>query len=299
MTYFKIVKKSKKSKARLTKLTTKHGEIAGPFFMPIATRGAVKNVSVDEMMELGAQILLSNTYHLLLEPGMAVMKKASGLHQFMNWPGPILTDSGGYQVFSLGKHRKITEHGVYFADPKNGNKYFLTPERAVQIQSIIGADIMMVLDECPPYPCSKKYAKESLELTTGWAKRCLAEKKKLKNKNLLFGIVQGSTFKDLRTESARQLTAMNFDGFAIGGVAVGEPRQKMAQVLKWVEPLLPPDKPRYLMGLGRPEELVMAVKNGMDMFDCVIPTREARHGRLYVFNFAKPNINSKSFYKTI
>jgi len=309
--YFKIVKKSGISKARLSELNTAHGAIHGPFFMTIATRGAVKNVSVDEMKNLGAEIILSNTYHLLLRPGVALMKKYGGLHKFMNWSGPILTDSGGYQVFSLGKHRKIIEQGVRFNDPQNGNAYFLTPESAIQIQNVIGSDIMMALDECPPYPSTEAYSKESLLRTTRWAQRCKKEMIKIKKKDtrakkrLLFGIVQGSVYEGLRKESARAITSIDLDGYAIGGVAVGEPREAMKQVLYWVVPHLPENKPRYLMGLGRPDEIVYAVREGIDMFDCVIPTREARHGRLYTWNKQQTfqswlkNPNKKSFYSTI
>lgn len=309
--YFKIVKKSGISKARLTDLTTAHGAVRGPFFMTIATRGAVKNVSVDEMKNLGAEIILSNTYHLLLRPGVALMKKYGGLHNFMNWSGPILTDSGGYQVFSLGKHRKITEHGVRFNDPQNGNSYFLTPESAIQIQNVIGSDIMMALDECPPYPSTEAYSKESLLRTTRWAQRCKKELMKIKKKDtlakkrLLFGIVQGSVYEGLRKESVSAITNIDLDGYAIGGVAVGEPREVMKQVLHWVVPHLPENKPRYLMGLGKPEEIVNAVLQGIDMFDCVIPTREARHGRLYIwdekvsFRSWLKNPNKKNFYYTI
>ncbi|RJR31325.1 tRNA guanosine(34) transglycosylase Tgt [Candidatus Parcubacteria bacterium] len=318
---FKIIKKSKKSRARLTRLGTAHGRISGPFFMTIATRGAVKNLSVDELKETGAEIILSNTYHLLLEPGMKIMEKAGGLHNFMNWQGPILTDSGGYQVFSLSKHRQISKQGVSFHDPKNGRKYFLTPEAVIKIQKSIGSDIMMVLDECPPYPSTKNYAKDSLELTLQWARRCKMAFTKLKmtgsrrqgaknRKQLLFGIVQGGTHEVLRIYSAKETVKIGFDGYAIGGVAVGEPQAYRKQVLHWVIPNLPENKPRYLMGVGRPDEIVEAVKNGIDMFDCVIPTREARHGRLYLWKNPKSQIlnskqipNSKfkttNFYKTV
>ena len=296
---FQVIKKSKKSNARLTKLTTAHGTIAGPFFMPIATRGAVKHLSTDELTMLGAQILLANTYHLLLRPGQRLLQRYRGLHQFMNWPGPILTDSGGFQVFSLGAYRKITEDGAAFSDPQNGNRYFLSPEKAITIQRAIGSDIAMVLDECPAYPCTKIYAERSLELTSRWAARCKKEHQKKKGTQLLFGIVQGSVFKSLRVASARQLTAIGFDGYAIGGVAVGEPRKKMALVIDWTVPELPENKPRYLMGVGRPEEIVAAAAQGIDMFDCVIPTREARHGRLYLLNSKNYKLSAKSFYKTI
>ncbi len=326
---FKVIKKSKSSKARLTILKTPHGEIRGPFFMPIATRGAVKNLTSDELKQLGAQIILLNTYHLFLRPGINLIKKVKGLHRFINWSGPILTDSGGYQIFSLSKHRKITEQGVYFINPQNGEKYFLSPELAIKIQKEFNSDIMMTLDECPAYPCSKKYAKKSLELTTRWAKRCKETlskellkakgKRKIKNSEpliqspLLFGIIQGSTYKDLRYQSAKEIINIGFDGYAIGGVSVGEPRQKFKEILNWVMPLLPENKPRYLMGVGKPEEIISAVKQGIDMFDCVIPTREARHGRLYLwsddlsfprkresrFRLGSGMTNKSSFYKTI
>jgi queuine tRNA-ribosyltransferase len=313
-----------------------------PFFLPIATKGAVKNLAPEELRELGAEIVLGNTYHLWLRPGERLVKRAGGLHRFMNWDGPILTDSGGYQVFSLAGKRKsrrgltstavevrprfgavkISEKGVEFRDPVDGKKYFMSPEKSIEIQLALGSDIIMVLDECPPYPCSREYARKSLERSTRWAKRCkeyfdnkisnfefrtlptgrqvsklIPNSKSKKNKKipdtkyqiqntkrpLLFGIIQGSVYKNLRQESARQLLELGFDGYAIGGVAVGEPREKMRDVLKWVLPMLPEDKPRYLMGLGRPEEIVFAVENGVDMFDCVIPTRNARHGSLFVW----------------
>jgi len=280
---------------RLKTIKTKSGVIKTPFFMPIATKGAVKNLLPEELREIGAEIVLGNTYHLWLRPGDELIKKAGDLHKFMNWSGPILTDSGGFQVFSLGARAeknfgksgvKLTEEGVEFSDPENGRKYFMSPEKSIEIQLNLGSDIIMVLDECPPYPCEHEYVKKSLELTTRWAKRCLEyfreKTKDLEKKPLLFAIVQGSVYEDLRKESARQLVALGFDGYAIGGVAVGEPRETMAGILEWVLPLLPEDKPRYLMGLGKPEEIVAAVKAGVDMFDCVIPTREGRHGRLFV-----------------
>ncbi|MFA5076425.1 MAG: tRNA guanosine(34) transglycosylase Tgt [Patescibacteria group bacterium] len=292
---------AERSKARRGVLTTSHGQIQTPFFMPIGTRAAVKTLTTDEVESLGAEIILANTYHLYLQPGHELVKKAGGLHQFMKWAGPILTDSGGYQVFSLAKMRKISERGVEFqTDEDGGNKHLITPEKAVEIQLALGSDLIMVLDECPPYPCTKKYAAESLEMTTRWAKRCRKEFKvksqKSKVKSGLLGIVQGSVYKDLRIKSARQLVGLDFDGYAIGGVAVGEPREKMKDILKWVEPELPKNKPRYLMGLGKPEEILAAVRGGMDMFDCVIPTREARHGRLYIWT--KKDLSGK-FYQNI
>ena len=312
---------SKVGKKRIGKLKTKNGEIKTPFFMPIATQGSVKNLMPQEIREIGAEIALGNTYHLWLRPGDELIAKAGGLHKFMNWDGPILTDSGGFQVFSLGARAttrfgkngvKLTEKGVEFIDPVDGKKYFMSPEKSIEIQLNLGSDIIMVLDECPPYPCEYEYAKKSLELTTRWAKRCKDylekyilenQEKYKKGKPLLFCIVQGSVYEDLRKESAKQLVEIGFDGYAIGGVAVGEPREKMREILEWVIPILPEDKPRYLMGLGRPEEIVFAVNHGVDMFDCVIPTREGRHGRLFVWknenleeNFYEAlNINNEKF----
>lgn len=303
---------SQEENKRIGLLKTKSGVIHTPFFMPIATKGAVKNVSPEDLLAIGAEIVLGNTYHLWLRPGDELIARAGGLHRFMNWDGPILTDSGGYQVFSLGARAKekygtsgvkLSEEGVDFADPLNGSRHFMSPEKSIEIQLNLGSDIIMVLDECPPYPCSHRDAKKSLELTTRWAQRCLTyfkEKTQHLSKEkrpLLFAIVQGSIYEDLRKESAAQLTAMNFDGFAIGGVAVGEPRKHLYDILKWVVPLLPVDKPRYLMGLGKPEELVAAVEAGMDMFDCVIPTREGRHGRLFVWKH-KDNLRD-DFYETM
>ena len=298
---FKIIKKSKRSQARLIKLTTGQGEILGPFFMPIATKAAVKNLTPTELKELKAQIVLSNTYHLMLTPGEQIIKRSGGLHKFMNWPGPILTDSGGFQVFSLSKLRKISEKGVTFADPQSGKKYLLTPESSIKIQRDLGVDIAMVLDDVIGYPATKKQVKDSMERTARWAKRCKTknQENKKSRKQMLFGIIQGGIYKDLRLKSTKELVALNFDGYAVGGVAVGEPREKMKQILQWVLPNLPENKPRYLMGLGKPEEIVQAVKQGIDMFDCVIPTREARHGRLYLWKSQISNLKSQNFYQTI
>jgi len=319
----------KRKGKRVGKLYTKNGVINTPFFLPIATKGAVKQLSPEELRELGAQAILGNTYHLWLRPGEKLVKYAGGLQKFMNWNGPMLTDSGGYQVFSLAGKRgdkggvKLSEKGVEFCDPSDGKKYFMTPEKSIEIQLALGSDIVMVLDECPPYPCSREYAKKSLERTTRWAKRCKeyfdskisnfqfpisnkipnpkSQNKKIQNtkRPLLFGIIQGSVYKDLRQESAKQLLELDFDGYAIGGVAVGEPREKMKKILEWVLPMLPRDLPRYLMGLGRPEEIVFAVNQGIDMFDCVIPTRNARHGSLFIWKDKEKNIQSKNFYQTI
>jgi queuine tRNA-ribosyltransferase len=277
-------------------IITRHGKLKTPFFMPIATRGAVKYLHNDDFKKIKNQILLSNTYHLYLKPGLEIIKKAGGLHKFMNWDKPILTDSGGYQVFSLSKLRKIKEEGVQFKSTYDGSVHFFTPEKVIKIQEVLGSDIMMVLDECPPYPCSYEYAKASQELTTRWAARCIKARKN--KKQLLFGIIQGSVYEDLRIKSAKELVAMNFDGYAIGGLAVGEPVEKMYEILDTVCPLLPKDKPRYLMGVGQPNQILEAVKRGVDMFDCVLPTRNARHGFLYI-NKGILRIKSEKYKKDL
>ncbi|MBI2484169.1 tRNA guanosine(34) transglycosylase Tgt [Candidatus Uhrbacteria bacterium] len=287
-------------------LTTPHGKIHTPFFMPIATRGAVKNVSPDELLSIGAEIILSNTYHLIQRPGLAVLKKHHGLHSFMQWDGPILTDSGGYQVFSLSKRRKITGEGATFRSEIDGSTIHLTPENVIDAQLAIGSDIIMVLDECPPYPCSYEYAKRSLATTLLWAERGKRHfEKRVKQRRLapasrplLFGIVQGGVYKKLRDESAKALGALDFDGYAIGGLAVGESRKIRDRVLAWNMKLLPPDKPRYLMGVGTPADIVDAVRMGVDMFDCVIPTREARHGRAYA-RISNSTASMKKWYSVM
>ena len=279
---FKVLKKSEKSKARLGKLKTPHGVIQTPFFMPIATRAAVKGLTTRELKELKAQIILSNTYHLFLRPGTEIIKKAKGLHKFMNWSGPILTDSGGYQVFSLAKTRKIQRSGVEFRSEIDGQKIMLTPEKSIKIQQNLGSDIMMILDECLAYPSTYQKAKQSVERTSQWANKCKREHLKKKNKQLLFGIVQGSVYSDLRKKSAQELREIDFNGYAIGGLFVGEPVNKTYQIIRETVKELPKNKPRYLMGAGKPEQIIRAVKLGVDMFDCVIPTRNARHGLLYV-----------------
>ncbi|HRY63226.1 MAG TPA: tRNA guanosine(34) transglycosylase Tgt [Patescibacteria group bacterium] len=371
---FQLLKQSKKSRARLGLLTTPHGSIETPFFMPIATKGSVKALDSSDIKALSAPIILANTYHLYLQPGLEVLKKFGGLHKFMGWDGPILTDSGGYQVFSLGNkfnHRssivipdlignpeknrnkkeldprvspalagspeparnashsdaggddnvlnslvKINQSGVEFRSFIDGSKHLFTPEKVQKIQDIIGADIKMVLDICSPHPCFKHQAELDLQLTHEWAKRALEYHQKhycrgracLRPGNLkgcpypsLFGIVQGSIYKDLRIKSAKFLSSLDFDGLAIGGLAVGEDNKKMYQVLDYTIPELPTDKPRYLMGVGKPENIIEAVKRGVDMFDCVIPTREARHGRLYLYK--KSNIKNKklnaNFYEVV
>lgn len=291
---YKLIKQSKKSQARLGRLTTAHGILETPFFMPIATKAAVKNLTADDIKDLGSKILLSNTYHLYLTPGMEVMKSAGGLHKFMDWQGAILTDSGGFQVFSLSKIRKILSGGVEFRSHLDGSKHLLTPKKVLEIQKTIGSDIAMILDVCPPSTASKKEINEAVEVTTKWAKMAQHEiKKQKRSKQLFFAIIQGGVYKDLRLQSLADLKALNFDGYAIGGLAVGETNSEMYEVLDYLAPALPANKPRYLMGVGTPENIMQAVKRGVDMFDCVIPTREARHGRLYL------DLTKSYKYKTI
>ncbi len=294
---FKIIKKSHKYSARRGLLKTLHGEINTPFFMPIATKGAVKGLTPRDLSELKVQIILGNTYHLFLKPGLKLLKKFKGLHEFMNWPGPILTDSGGFQVFSLAGIRKLSEQGVEFRSHIDGEKIMLTPEDSIKAQLAFGSDIIMALDECIPYPSDYGYVKDSIALTARWAQRCKREFTKKKNKNLLFGIVQGSLYKDLRKASAQSLVKIGFDGYAIGGLAVGEPEEKKFKVLDFTLPHLPEEKPRYLMGEGTPRGILEAVKRGVDMFDCVIPTRNARHGLLYV-NLKLSGLN-KVYFDTV
>lgn len=322
--------KKLKNGVRAGRLSLMHGVAQTPFFMPIATRGAVKHVAPWELEASGAQIILSNTYHLLQRPGLALLKAYGGLHNFMRWPRPILTDSGGYQVFSLGHMRKITEEGVRFRSEVDGAEVFLTPENVIDMQLTIGSDIIMVLDECPPHPASREYIERSLDRTLRWAERAKRHFKKrlhiipapdrgrglapagiqkpksrimsgMIERPLLFGIVQGGIHKDLREKSAKALVGIGFDGYAIGGVSVGEPRKDKYNEIKWSLKCLPKDKPRYLMGLGRPEEIVWAVRQGVDMFDCIIPTREARHGKLYVMQKHRHRKlhKAQTFYRTV
>jgi len=299
------------SKARCARLTTAHGVIDTPAFMPVGTQGSVKGVSPRELHALNAQIILGNTYHLFVRPGLDVIKHFGGLHKFMNWNGPILTDSGGYQIFSLAKLRKITENGVEFQNHIDGARALISPEIAMEIQAALGGDIVMALDECVPYPCEYDYAAQSAEMTTRWAKRCKAAQEvilsevegsrgttsKLSQRDsstalrsarndtfarqLLFGIVQGGTFADLRKQSAQAIVELDFDGYAIGGVSVGEPEEEMMRAVESAEPFLPKDKPRYAMGLGTPPQLLQMIARGMDMFDCVLPTRLARNGTAF------------------
>ncbi len=265
--------------ARRGTLTLAHGQVETPAFMPVGTYGAVKTMSPAALQETQAQIVLGNTFHLWLRPGLTVIEAHGGLHEFMAWDGPILTDSGGFQVFSLGALRKITEQGVTFQSPVNGDRCFLTPEESMRIQRTLNADIVMIFDECTPYPADEASARASMELSLRWAER--SKHAHADNPNALFGIVQGGMHELLRDQSCATLRDMNFDGYAIGGLSVGEPKADMRRILKHTAPQLPTDKPRYLMGVGTPADIVHAVAQGIDMFDCVIPTRNARNGWLY------------------
>lgn len=267
--------------ARRGRLTLAHGTVETPVFMPVGTYGTVKAMTPQSLVEIGAQICLGNTFHLWLRPGVDVLRAHGGLHRFMGWERPILTDSGGFQVFSLGALRKISEEGVKFSSPIDGAKLFLTPEESMRIQQALDSDVVMIFDECTPYPASHEEAAKSMRLSLRWALRSRAEHDALNNHNALFGIVQGGMYEDLRDESLAGLNAIGFDGMAIGGLSVGEPKEDMARILAHTAPRLPADKPRYLMGVGTPEDLVAAVQTGIDMFDCVMPTRNARNGHLF------------------
>ena len=265
--------------ARRGEITTVHGKFQTPAFMPVGTYGAVKSISPVTLEDLEAEIILSNTYHLMERPGIEIIKSHGGLHNFMGWKGPILTDSGGYQVFSLSKKRTLNEEGVEFFSPLNGDKKYLTPESCMQLQLDFGVDIAMVLDECTPYPVEERIAKESMHLSLRWAERCRSAFQS--KKASLFGIIQGGVFENLREESLTELIKFDFEGYAIGGLSVGEPKEEMEKVVDFITPKMPEDKPRYLMGVGTPLDIVKAVRSGVDMFDCVIPTRHARNGYLY------------------
>ena len=284
---FSLLATDPASKARRGRLVLAHGVVETPVFMPVGTQGTVKSVSPHELESLGAQIILGNTYHLNLRPGMEVMREFGGLNKFTGWSRPFLTDSGGFQVFSLSKLRKIMERGVEFRSHLDGSKMFLGPEESMEIQGVLGSDIAMLFDECPPFPCDEVYSEKSLELTLRWGKRCkdwiARHEPQAGNggRQLHFGIVQGSVYAEHRERCARELVAMEFDGYAIGGVSVGEPEHEMLRAVENAEPFLPADKPRYAMGLGTPPQLVEMVARGVDMFDCVIPTRLARHGTAF------------------
>lgn len=289
---FKIIKQSKDNLGRTGFIKTSHAEIETPVFIPCATVGAVKGISAEELKSLGFNLILNNTYHLYLRPGEKQIKKLGGVQKFMNWGGGVLTDSGGYQVFSLGKNFQdynnhqdkkplvqVTKKGVWFRSHLDGSKHFFSPEKVIDIQKDLGSDIIMVLDECTEYPATKERARKSMQKTHTWAKQALRVRR---SGQAIFGIVQGSVYQDLREESAKFISSSPFDGIAVGGVSVGEGKEKMYEVMKWVGPLLPKDKPHYLMGIGEPEDIIEAVKWGFDMFDCVLPTRLGRHGTVWV-----------------
>jgi queuine tRNA-ribosyltransferase len=265
--------------ARSGRLELPHGVVQTPCFMPVGTYGAVKGMSPATLGELGAQMVLSNTFHLWLRPGLEVIEAHGGLHRFMGWPGPILTDSGGFQVFSLGPLRRVVEEGVHFQSPINGDRLLLTPEESMRIQRVLGSDIAMIFDECTAYPVDEATAERSMRLSLRWAGRCRTAH--AGSCNALFGIVQGGMYERLRDESLRGLLEIGFDGYAIGGLSVGEPKAEMTRILRHTAPRLPPDKPRYLMGVGTPQDILDAVRQGIDLFDCVLPTRNARNGWLY------------------
>ncbi|MFA5185317.1 MAG: tRNA guanosine(34) transglycosylase Tgt [Patescibacteria group bacterium] len=299
---FELQKTSEISRARRGVLRTAHGELQTPFFMPIATKGAVKTLAASDIEKLGSPILLSNTYHLYLRPGVDVFKAFGGLHKFMSWDGAILTDSGGYQVFSLGAMRKITEDGVVFASHIDGSRHELTPEKSIQIQQAIGSDIVMVLDECTPSGSTLDYLTDSVSRTTRWAERCKVEFQKGREASnnpgsLLFGINQGGVVEALRVEHAQQMSKIGFDGYAIGGLSVGEPFPDACRIVSALDENLPKDAARYFMGGAQPHEIVEYVKRGVDMFDCVLPTRNARHGLLY--RFRHDDLSKPDFYETV
>jgi queuine tRNA-ribosyltransferase len=274
---FELLKKE--ARARLGRIETSHGSLSTPAFLPVGTQGTVKSLTPEDLVEIGVEGILGNTYHLYLRPGHETIERLGGLHAFTHWERPILTDSGGYQVFSLGELRKISEEGVTFQSHLDGSRHFFTPEKVVEIQRALGSDIAMVLDECVSYPSSYEYVKASASLTGRWARRCLQVTRE--EDPALFAIVQGGLYRDLREQSARELVEMSFQGFAIGGLSVGEPKPLMLDVLDWTTPLLPEKAPRYLMGVGTPEDILDAVVLGIDLFDCVLPTRNARNGTLF------------------
>lgn len=277
---FELLKEDKDTKARLGIIHTPHGDVETPIFMPVGTKATVKAMTPEELKEMNAQIILSNTYHLYLRPGHDLVKEAGGLHKFMNWDRPILTDSGGFQVFSLGSMRTISEKGVDFRSFIDGSKHFISPEKSIEIQNALGSDIMMAFDECAPYPADHDYVKKSLERTTRWAKRSLEANANPETQSV-FGIIQGGVYRDLREQSLREITDLNFPGYAVGGLSVGEPAEMMYEVLDYTVPLMPKDKPRYNMGVGSPDYLFESVIRGIDMADCVLPTRIARNGTFF------------------
>lgn len=290
---YELVHTCKQTGARAGVFTTLHGVIHTPIFMPVGTNSAVKTLVPDQIMDTGAQIMLANSYHLYLRAGTKLIKQFGGIHSWMNWHKPVLTDSGGFQVFSLSNLRKITEDGVEFRDPKDGKKHFISPEVSMEIQQDIGADIIMAFDECAPYPCDYDTAKKAMERTHRWLERCF--KAKTNPRQALFPIVQGAFYDDLRYESAKVISSYDAVGYAIGGLSVGETKDIMNHFVEYTAPLLPNNKPRYLMGVGTPEDLLDGIKYGIDMFDCVLPTRNARHGSFFTWN-GKRNIKNKEFW---
>jgi queuine tRNA-ribosyltransferase len=289
MPYFELIKSDAKSKARNGVIHTAHGDVQTPAFLPIGTKGAVKSITSEELKFWGADIILANTYHLWQRPGDTLIYKAGGLHKFMNWKGPIFTDSGGFQVFSLAKMRKVMEVGVWFQFDLDGRQEILSPEKSMQIQANLGSDICLILDDFPGFPFEYERSKSSIELTRRWAERAIKEHKNIIENGdpinpgqKLWGIVQGASFPDLRAQSAKDMVNLGFEGFAIGGVAVGEPHEEMMKAIEYAMPHLPDNAPKHLLGVGTPLDIVQAVARGCDTFDCVIPTREARHGRLYI-----------------
>jgi queuine tRNA-ribosyltransferase len=277
--HFTVLKKDSKSRARLGRLVTSHGIVETPAFMPVGTQGTVKGVLPRDLREMGCQILLGNTYHLYLRPGHDIVRNLGGLHRFMGWEGPILTDSGGYQVFSLGAMRKISEEGACFRSHLDGSTHLLTPEKAVEIQEALGSDIAMALDECTPHDASRSYVRDSTERTIRWAERC--QRARERKDQMMFGIMQGGMYEDLRRWCAEEMATMPFEGFAVGGLGVGEGEELLRSVSAFSAALLPEERPRYLMGVGRPEDIVAAVRAGFDLFDCVVPTRNGRNGTLF------------------
>ena len=290
---FELLHKDAKTKARRGRITTPHGVIETPVFMPVGTQATVKFLSSDDLKNIHASIILGNTYHLWLRPGSEIVAKAGGLHKFMNWKGAILTDSGGFQVFSLAKPKDVKEDGVKFSSHIDGRKLFLTPEISVQVQNDLGADIIMAFDECCPYPCDHAYAERSQAKTTRWLERCIDAHKRA-DEQALFGIIQGSMYPDLRKKSADAITSFDLPGFAIGGISVGEPKNLFLDMIDCTVPLMPEDKPRYLMGVGTPDYLIEGACRGVDMFDCVLPTRMGRHGTILT-DYGKKIIRDKKF----
>lgn len=293
---YELLHECKKTGARRGIVHTPHGDIQTPVFMPVGTQATVKSMTPDELKnEIDVKILLSNTYHLYLRPGSKLIREAGGLHKFMNWDRAILTDSGGFQVFSLGPLRTITEEGVEFKSHLDGSRHFLSPEKVMEIENDLGSDIMMAFDECCPYPSTYEYTKASMERTTRWAKRCKEAHKNTENQSL-FGIIQGGFYKDLREQSAKELIELDLPGYAIGGISVGEPKEEFLEMLRYTTPLMPKDKPRYLMGVGSPDYLIEAAISGIDMCDCVLPTRIARNGTAMTWN-GKVVVRNKTYEK--